>query len=234
LLAYTGHFPEHKYIMYSDNVDPYRLRAGWPWWASASETMMVSARQSPDSVQSVRIDPDVDRLAQEGAQPGVLLGPFEKINTADLPATHCQFPNTVYRKLNTQPPQDTAALRAYIAAHEQVSLALPEGAPQTLRAGRQQTLEVRVSVPAAAQPLHSAYYGEHPTLLRTTFYQSHDWPSDASAVEVPLEVDVWQPWTQTVPVQAPRKLGHYTLEISLISKNYRNWPVRLRLPVDVR
>ncbi|UPL49211.1 hypothetical protein [Hymenobacter sublimis] len=234
LLAYTSTYPERKFIMYPDNVDPHRLRAGWPWWASASETMMVSARHSPDSVQTVRVGWDIDQLAEAGSHPGVLLGPFETMNTADLPATYCRFPNTaVYRVLNTLPPLDTAALRPYIAAHQQVKLSLPSAVPTTWRAGRQQTVQVQINVPPAAQPLHSGTRVPHPTLLRTAFYKSHDWPSDTHPMEVALEVDVWQPWTQTVPLQAPRQPGRYTFEISLISKDYRDWPVRLRLPVEV-
>ncbi len=233
LLAYTSEFPERKFIMYPDNVDPHRLRAGWPWWASASETMMVSARHSPDSVQTVRVGWDIDQLAATGAQPGILLGPFETVNTADLPANYCRFPHTAYRVLNTLPPLDTAALRPYIAAHQQVQLALASPLPTTLQAGRQHTVQVQVSVPANAQPLHSGTRVPHPTLLRTAFYKPHDWPSDTNPMEVALEVDVWQPWTQTVALQTPRQPGRYTFEISLISKNYQDWPVRLRIPVEV-
>jgi hypothetical protein len=233
LLTYTRQFPERKYVMYPDNVDPYRLRAGWPWWASASETMMVSARHHPDSVQTIRVGWEVDQFMDEGSHPDVLLGPFEKMNASDLPAKYCRFPNTIYRKLNSQPPQDTAALGAYIAAHQQVSLALVGAAPTTFRAAHQQTLQVRVSVPTALQPLHSAYWGDHPTLLRTAFYKAHDWPSDTDPLGIALEVDVWQPWTQTIPVQVPRQPGRYTFEVSLTSKDYRDWPVRLRVPVEV-
>ncbi len=233
LLHYTSQFPERKFIMWPDNVDPHRLRAGWPWWASASETMMVSARQSPDSVQTVRVGWDIDQLADAGSHPGVLLGPFETMNSADLPANYTRFPNTTYRVLNTQPPQDTAALSAYISAHQQVTLALAEALPATLRVAHQYTVRVRVSVPAGAQPLHSGIRGPYPTLLRTAFYQTHDWPTDAEPTNVALEVDVWQPWTQTITLQTPRQPGHYTFEIGLISKDFRDWPVRLRLPVEV-
>jgi hypothetical protein len=233
LLAYTKQYPERKFIMWPDNVDPHRLRAGWPWWSLASETMMVSARHSPDSVQTVRVGWDFDQLVDVGSHPGVLLGPFETVPTAELPANYCRFPNTTYRALNTQPPQDTAALRAYIASHQQVALALAERFPGVLRAGKLRTVQVRVSVPAADQPLHSGIRGPYPTLLRTAFYKAHDWPSDSAPLETALEVDVRQPWTQTLAVQTPHKPGHYTFEVSLVSKNYRDWPVRLRVPVEV-
>ena len=219
--------------MWPDNVDPHRLRAGWPWWALASETMMVSARNSPDSVQTVRLGWDFDQLVDAGSHPGVLLGPFETVLTAEMPASYCRFPNTVYRVLNTQPPQDTAALRTYIANHQQVALTLAEKIPGVLRAGKLRTVQVRLSVPAAAQPLHSGIRGPHPTLLRTAFYKAHDWPTDSAPLETALEVDVRQPWTQTLAVQVPHKPGNYTFEVSLISKNYRDWPVRLRVPVEV-
>lgn len=233
LLAYTGQYPERKFLMYPDNVDPYRLRAGWPWWSMATETMMISAQPSPDSVQTVRVGWDLDQMTEAGAHPGVVLGPFEIINGTDLPASYLHFPNTAYRVLNTQPPQDTAALRPYIAAHQLTRLTLVDSLPTTWRAGRQHTVAVRVSVPAAAQPLHSGIRGPHPTLLRTAFLKAHDWPADTNPVEVALEVDVRQPWTQTVPVQAPQQPGHYTFEVSLVSKDYHDWPVRLRLPVEV-
>jgi hypothetical protein len=233
LLAYTKQYPERKFVMWPDNMDPHHLRAGWPWWALASETMMVSARHSPDSVQTVRLGWDFDQMLDTGSHPGVLLGPFETMPTAELPANYCRFPNTTYRALNTQPPQDTAALRAYIANHQQVALALTEKLSGSLRAGALGTVQVRVSVPAAAQPLHSGIRGPYPTLLRTAFYKSHDWPSGSAPLETALEVDIRQPWTQTLAVQMPPKPGHYTFEVSLISKNYREWPVRLRVPVEV-
>jgi hypothetical protein len=44
---------------------------------------------------------------------------------------------------------------------------------------------------------------------------------------------IWQSWTQTLALQIPRQTSHYILEISLISKNYRDWPVRLRMPIEV-
>ncbi|SHJ35661.1 hypothetical protein SAMN02745146_2900 [Hymenobacter daecheongensis DSM 21074] len=233
LMAYTRQFSERKFIMYPDNIDPHRLRVGWPWWAMASETMMVSARNSPDSAQTVQVGWEVERLAEAGAKPEVVLGPFETFTNADLPANYLRFASTPYRVLNTQPPQDTAALRPYIAAHQQVSLALATPLPATLPAGKQHKARIRVSVPAAAQPLHSGVRGPHPTLVRTAFYQDHDWPSDTEPTQVALEVDVWQPWTQTIGIQPPHKPGHYICEISLISLNYRAWPVRLRVPVEV-
>jgi hypothetical protein len=233
LLTYTRQFPERKYIMYPDNVDPQGLRAGWPWWAMASETMMVSARQNPDSVQTVRVGWDVDQLAAAGAQTTTFLEPFDNIPSAQVPTRYYRFPNTAYRVLNTQPPQDTAALRRYIGAHRQVQLQLVDSLPTAIRAGQVQQLRVQVRVPAAAQPLHSGIRGPYPTLIRSGFYKPHNWPSDTAPLEVALEVDVWQPWTQTIRVQAPHQPGRYTLEISLVSKDFQDWPVRLRRPVDV-
>jgi hypothetical protein len=46
-------------------------------------------------------------------------------------------------------------------------------------------------------------------------------------------VDIWQPWTQTLALQAPDQPGRYTFEVSLVSQNYRAWPVRVRIPVDI-
>ena len=234
VLAYTYQFPERKFVLYPDNVDPHRLRAGWPWWAMASETLVLSARHSPDSVQSIRVGWDVDQLVEAGARPGVLLEPFEASTIGVLPANYARFPaNTQYRSLNTQAPGDTAALRPYIAAHAAVRLTPLDELPKKLAPNQHYKLRLRIEVPATARPLHSGIRGPHPTLLRTVFYKAHDWPTDVAALEAPLEVDVWTPWTQTVPVEAPHQPGHYTLEVALISKDYQPWPVRVRIPVDV-
>ncbi|GAB3861105.1 hypothetical protein GCM10028822_40070 [Hymenobacter terrigena] len=233
LTNYTQQFPERKFIMWPDNVDPHRLRAGWPWWASASETMMVSACHNPDSVQTVRVGWDIDEMKRAGSEPGVLLGPFENMKSAELPGNYCRFPNTTYRVLNTEPPQEPNALNAYITAHEGIRLELAKPLPATLRAAHSQVVAVKITVPEAARPLHSGIRADHPTLLRTAFYKSHDWPSDTSPVQTALEVDVWQPWTQELLLQMPQQPGHYTCEISLVSRDYRDWPVRLRVPVEV-
>ena len=234
LLTYTRQFPGGKFLMQSDNVDPQRLRAGWPWWAMASETMLISAHHAPDSVQTVRVDGNLDGLAATGAKPGVLLGPFETLTTAGLPASYFHFSEAAtYRVLNTEPPHDTAALGPYVAARRATRLKLAGALPSVLRAGHSYTVPVQLLVPPAAQPLHSGIRGPHPTLLRTTFYKAGDWPSDTSPAEAPLEVDVWHPWTQTVVLNAPHQPGRYTLEIGLASRDYQPWPVRLRLPVEV-
>ncbi|MDF7812736.1 hypothetical protein P1X16_15255 [Hymenobacter sp. YC55] len=235
LVTYTRQFPEHKFLMYANNVDPYQLRTGWPSWALACETMMVSGCHGPDSIQTVRAEQDSNQLRRLEAEGGttVLHGPFEMLSPSNFPTNYCRFPATSYRTLNTQPPADTAALGAYITAHQRVSLALVNELPKTLRANRQHTVQIRVSVPTELQPLHSGIQVEHPTLLRTAFYKPHDWPTDAAPLETPLELDIWQPWMQTIALQTPQQPGHYTFEICLISKNYRDWPVRLRIPVEV-
>jgi len=235
LLAYTRQFPEHKYIMYPSNVDPYNLRAGWPWWSMASETVMTSAQHGPDSVQTVRVGWDIDELAQTGLQPGVFLTPFKTLKDSDLPNRYCHFPpNSTYRVLNTLSPLDTASLRSYIAAHAQVRLTLVDSLPAILRTAQDYTIPVRISVPPAAQPLHSSTRLPYPTALRTAFYQEdHEWPADVPPLPVALEVDVWQPWTQTLLVHTPKKPGRYIFDVSLISKGYRDWPVRVRVPVNV-
>ena len=235
LVAYTRQFPERKFLMHADNVDPYHLRVGWPSWALACETMMLSARHSPDSVQTIRAELDSNQLTQLEAAggPGIVHGPFETVNTNDFPTTYFRFPATSYRTLSTQPPADTAALGAYIAAHRGASLTLASELPKTLRANHQHTVRIKISVPATVQPLHSGTQVEHPTLLRTAFYKPHNWPTDVSPLDSPLELDVWQPWTQTLALQTPKQPGRYTFEVGLISKNYREWPVRLRIPVEV-
>ena len=235
LVNYTSQFPERKYLLYANNVDPYHLRAGWPSWALACETMLVSGRYDPDSVQTIRAELDSNQLKQLEASggPNVLHGPFETTITSYLPPNYTRFPATSYRALNTQPPSDTATLGAYITAHSGVKLDLVSVLPKTLEANRQYTLQIKVSVPTEIQPLHSGIQVEHPTLLRTAFYKPHDWPTDVLPMESPLELDIWQPWTQTVALRTPRQSGHYTFEVGLISKNYRDWPVRSRISIEV-
>ncbi|WP_019946980.1 hypothetical protein [Hymenobacter aerophilus] len=235
LLTYTRQFPERKFLMYPDNIDPYKLRAGWPWWAMASETTLISARHSPDSAQTVHVGWNIDELAQVGSKPGVLFGPFQTLATTDMPAAYVRFPaTTVYRVLNTAPPLDTAALRPYIEARQQVRLQLLDSLPATWRTGRQYSVRVRISVPLAARPLHSSTRLPHPTQLRTAFLKLHDWPTDVAPVSTPLEVDVWEPWNQTLMVATPQIPGRYTFEVRLVSRDYRDWPVQLRMPIEVR
>ncbi|MET4107319.1 hypothetical protein [Hymenobacter sp. UYP22] len=233
LLAYTRQFPERKYLMYPDNVDPQTLRAGWPWWAIPSETMVLSARHSPDSVQTVRVDWSIDYLAEQGANPANFLEPFGVEPASTVSPVYFRFPQTPYRVINSNPPQDTVALNAYIKAHRGVQLALLDSLPTTIKAGEQTTIPVEVRVPEQLRPLHSGTRVDHPTLVRTVFFKPHDWPSDTAPVEVPLEVDVWQPWQQTLRIQAPQQPGQYTLDIGLISRNYRTWPVHLRRTITV-
>lgn len=234
VLAYTKQFPEGKFLLYPNNIDPHQLRAGWPWWALASETLIRSAQQGPDSVQTIRVGWDIDALAQQGSQPGVLLGPFEELPANQMPARYVRFAApTTYRRLNSAPPQEPAALDAYIVGNRGVTLSLPDPAPARWTAGEQHAIRVGVAVPPANRPLHSAVWVAHPTLLQTAFYRDGDWPADAAPVPTPLELDVWQPWTQTLALRTPSRPGRYIFEISLISQNYRNWPVKLRFPIDI-
>ncbi|MGI4865030.1 MAG: hypothetical protein ACRYFZ_13995 [Janthinobacterium lividum] len=234
LMAYTKGFPERGYLMDDANADPTRLRAGWPWWASPYETMLLSTRTSPDSARAVYICNEWLRFVEANKTPGTFLSPFDVLPSYVLNANYFRLPNEHYlfRLLNTPPPADTAALGPYIAARRQTSLTLISF-PKTLKANRWRTALVRISVPAGAQPLHSGTRTAHPTMLRSRFIEAGGWPVQVPAVEVPLEVDVWHPWQQDIPLNCPTKPGKYTLEITFFSKDYRDWPVSLRLPVTV-
>ncbi|MBC6700564.1 hypothetical protein [Hymenobacter sp. BT190] len=233
LLTYTHALPERKFIINPDNVDPHHLRAGWPSWALPGETMLRSARYSPDSAQTIRAEQEaVSLLLELDARPATMFGPSEYYNQAELPRNYYRFPLTRYRLLNTAPPADASALQAYIAARPQIRLELPER-PQPLRANKQHAIEVKISVPDQLQPLHSGLLTPHPTLVRAAFYSGPNWPIAATFVESPLEVDVWQPWTQTIALRTPAEPGTYMFEVRLISKDFQEWPVRVQIPVEV-
>ncbi|WP_151086458.1 hypothetical protein [Hymenobacter baengnokdamensis] len=235
VLAYTHQFPERRFFLDDVNADPTRLRAGWPWWSTPYETLLLSARQQPNSARSVYVCNDMPHFTELGKQPGLFVAPFEQLPLQELPARYFRMPDTqlAYRLLNSDPPADTLALGPYIASRRQAHIELV-AIPETLKKDHQRTALVRISAPAAAMPLHSGLHTDHPTLVRSRFLGAGDWPTDVPSVEVPLEVDVWQPWLQDIPLSCPSKPGSYTLEISLFSKGYRDWPVQLRVPVEVK
>jgi hypothetical protein len=234
LLAYTKQFPERRFLMDDINGDPHHLRAGLPGWASSYETMLLSTRPSPDSAQVVLITNELPRFVEAGKTPGMFLATFDVFPSWELPAKYLRLPNpeATYHLLNTPPPADTAALGAYIAARYQAKLEFVE-LPKPLKAGGWRTVRIRIVAPAG-QPLHSGLRTDHPTLLRSQFLDPSVWPTDTEPVEVPLEVDVAHPWLQDIPVSCPTKPGKYLLQVSLFSRGYRDWPVQLRLPVEVK
>jgi hypothetical protein len=234
LLTYTRHFPERKFIMASRNLDERRLPESMPTWALPVETMMISAQRAPDSAQTIYLGLDANRASEASIRPETVFGPFETVAVHDFPANYLRFPVEKYRSLNTEPPQDTTALRTYIATHNQVLLTLVDSLPTVLKAGRSYSVPVQLSVPSMSQPLHSGIQGPHPTLLRATFSREKGWLSDMHPFEAPLEVDVWHPWIQNIVLQAPLEPGRYVVEIGLISKNYRPWPVVLERSVEVK
>lgn len=234
-LAYTKQFPEHRFLVENNNADPFRLRAGVPGWASSYETVLLSTRASPDSAQVLLLTGELPRFAEIGKTPGMFVSVFDIFPSKELPSRYIRLANeaATYRVLNTPPPvADTAALGAYITARRQVKLDYL-GLSKKLKAGAWRTVRVRISVPASGQPLHSGLQTPYPTMIRTRFTDPSGWPVDTPPIEAPLEVDVWHPWQQDVPLNCPTSAGEYMLEINLFSKNYHDWPVRLRLPVDV-
>jgi hypothetical protein len=236
VMTYGRQFPERRFLLNSANIDPLHLRAGWPWWASPYESLLLSSYASPDSAQTVFIAPDADRKLPEGQKPGIFLNAFTDTGSWDIDwdfsPRYFRMPRTTYRALNTPPPADTAALRSYIATRQGARIELL-AVPQGLEAGREHTLQVRITVPLVGQPLHSGLQAPHPTLLRTRFLQDK-WPNLAEPMELPLEVDVYQPWVQTLPLRCPTEPGKYDIQIELFSKGYRDWPVKLLVPVEVK
>ncbi|MBO0360900.1 hypothetical protein J0X19_23270 [Hymenobacter sp. BT186] len=235
MLAYTRQFPEHKFILAPENVNAERQAAGQPTWGITIESMLRSATYSPDSAQTIYAGTENYLLVEARAKGDLFIGPFEKWTIYDLPENYFRLPEKTYRTLNTPPPpEDTTALRTYIDARRAVRLTLADSLPAVLRSDRNQQVQVLVTVPNEAQPLHSSLNSSHPTLLRASFYQSPNWPSDVPPSETPLEVDVWHPWSQLITVHTPTTPGQYTLEITLFSKGYRDWPVRLLRTVEVK
>lgn len=232
VLAYTRQFPEQRFMLDDQNADPTHLREGRPWWASAYETALLSARYRPDSAQSVYITQPTRVAAGQGA--GHFVGEFDNMDLWDINGPYFRYTNRTdgYRALNTPSPTDTAALHSYLLAHQQTQIRLVD-LPRALKARRSRVVRVAISVPKSAGPLHSGLGGGHPTLLRSRFLDG-DWPVAETMTEVPLEVDVYQEWQQDLALSCPSKPGNYTLEIILFSQGYRDWPVRLRLPVTVK
>jgi hypothetical protein len=234
MVRYTSQFPEQKFILSPENANAERKLAGQPTWALPAEILLRSAQHSPDSAQTIYSGTEDYRLAEAKTRGDLFLGPFENLTVYDLPLNYSRLPGTPYRTLNTPPPpQDTTALSAYIDAHKDVRLVLADSLPTALRSGRSHNVHVLVTVPSEAQPLHSGLASSYPTLLRASFYKSQDWPSGVAPTETPLEVDVWHPWAQSVALQMPQEPGSYMLEISLFSRDYRTWPVRLLRKVEV-
>lgn len=235
-IRYTRQFPEHRFLLNSNNADPHQLRAGWPWWASPFESLLQSARYSPDSAQTILIASDLGRHEAQGQQTGTFLGPFDEFPMPDreLSARYFHLPSTKYRILNTSPPTDTAALQSYIADRKGIRLNVVSLA-KSLRAGQSGTVVVRLTVPAQAQPIHSGLQTDHPTLVRSQFLLAEpgQWSTGVEPTFSPLELDVYEPWTQTIPITCPAKPGRYELEIALLSRGYRDWPAVLRVPVTI-
>lgn len=234
LMAYTRPLPERRYLLDSNNVDPANLRAGTPYWASSYETILLSARPSPDSAQVIYITNEMDLRLEPSRTPGIFLGPFTAVPAKGLTASYFRVANDAagFRLLNTPPPAtDTIALRAYIAARRATQLALLH--LPTTSANYWGTVQVRIS-PPPGQLLHSGLRTNYGTVLRSRFLTSVDWPAENSTVEMPLEVDVDHPWVQNLPLNCPTKPGKYLLEVGLVSRNYRDWPVLVRVPVEVK
>lgn len=229
VLAYVKQYPERKYLLDQANADPYLQRAGS--WASPFETMLLSARVSPDSVQSLLV---TDRVAEFRPRLGTtdrILMPWDEVEYSWLPANYFRPPHTAYRLLNTPPPADTAALSAYIKARLKTKLEVL-GFAKKLRVDKVRPLALRLSSPPGLT-LHSGLGVSHPTVLTYRFLSADGWPVESEILTTPLEIDVDGTWAQHVVVVCPPAPGAYLLEVSLTSRGFRQWPTRVRFPVEV-
>ena len=232
VLTYTRQFPERKFFIDEQNANAHHQRA--PSWAAAYETMLLSARPGPDSARTVAVldAGQIVAALPAGQRPDAFVTPFQLLRRADLPARYLRLPNTPYRNLNTSPPAEPRALDAYLTALAGGRIELV-AVPRALRAGRPRAVVVRL-VPPASQVLRSGLAGPHPLLLIATFYSGPDWALDLPEPTTPLELDVYGAWEQPMQLECPPRPGHYTLEIKLISRGYRDASLRLRLPVTVQ
>lgn len=229
VLAYTQQYPERKYVLDQANAPASGQRVGS--WASSFETMLLSARASPDSVQSLLVTDRVAEFVPRLGTPDRLLMAWDEVEYGWLPQAYFRPPHTGYRLLNTAPPTDTTALSAYIRARAATQLQLL-GFNKKLRTGRVRMLEVRLRS-AAGLSLHSGLKVDHPTVLTYRFVAADKWGGASEVLTTPLEVDVDGTWTQTMTVVCPGIAGKYRFEVFLTSRNFRNWPVVARLPVEV-
>lgn len=229
VLRYTKPFSSHKVVFDRANVLPYHSDLSW---ATAYETLLLSARSGPSATHTIFITPKTEQMGWELAQPALLLTELEELPYTQLNPHYFQLPAAPYHRLNTPPPTDDLALRQYIASMKTVTLQF--AAPvRDFRAGQQQEVAVRITNPTA-QLLHSGLHVPHPTLFAYRFLTEDDWPARTKDVVNPLELDITQPWTQSINVVAPTEPGRYELEIRLISKDFADWPTQVRTPVEVK
>ena len=229
VLAYARQYPECKYIVDKANADPYQQRASS--WAASFETMLLSARPSPDSTQSLLLTDQVAPYLPRLGQTERVLMAWDESEYSWLPQEYFRLPKTVYRQMNTPPPADTAALSAYIQARRATKLQVL-GFAKKLYPNRLRALSVRISSPPDLD-LHSGLQTDHPTVLTYRFLAAANWPVPSEILTTPLEVDVRGTWSQDMMVVCPPEPGNYLLEVTLASRNFRNWPVQVRVPVEV-
>lgn len=233
-LAYTAQFPERRFLVDDVNIDTPHLRAGWPWWSTGYETLLLSSRPSPDSAQVFFVTNNIPGFLEHSKVPNTFMALFDFYSASELDSRYFRLRNEAasYRLINTLPPTDTSALRRYIAVHQRTSLTFVE-LPYTLKATHQQVVRVQVAPPPEARPLHSGMRTAHPTMLRSRFLDPSYWPVQTPPQDTPLDMDVWQPWQQDVVLNCPSKPGKYILEVMLVSKDYRDWPVTMHKLVEV-
>ena len=230
-IAYTRQFPEHKFIIDQANLDPYHQRS--ESWASPFESLLLSARYNPDSVQHVFVTNEVPVLVARSTQPNAISTPWGgTTGYAELPRQYIRLQPSNYRNLNTSPPTDTTTLSTYIAERHKVKLVFVAfSAP--LRVNKVRTLTIQITSPTG-KVLNSGLQTPYATMLTYRYFSSGNWPQAADIRSTQLELDIVGSWTQDMSIVGPHEPGQYILEVVLTSQNYRDWPIRLRLPVEVK
>ncbi|WP_324673406.1 hypothetical protein [Hymenobacter sp. GOD-10R] len=230
-LAYTRQFPEQKFIIDQANLDPQHQRI--VSWASPYESLLLSARHSPDSTRQLFVTNDVPALVGSAIPQDAVATPWgPPLSYRALPWQYMRPQPSSYRTLNTPPPADTAALATYMQERRDTQLKFVAiSAP--LRANKLRLLTLRIT-PPAAKVLHSGLHTPYPTVFTYRYFSSENWPQAAEVLTTPLEIDVEKEWTQDVPIIGPHEPGNYVLEVVLTSQNYHDWPVKLRIPIEAK
>jgi hypothetical protein len=229
IIQHTQSFPEQKVVIDQANLSNHTRHL---YWGSAYETMLLSARNHPDSARTVLIADKPNMMGWALGQPTLWLSAFEQVPYKEISPRYFQLAPSNYRLLNTNPPTQVAELKQYIDQMRTTTLQVVAEL-EPFKPNETKDIDVRLTNPTG-HVLHSGLQVSHPTLLTYRFFSTGNWLVTPTVSPSSLEVDVESvPWVQAVRVVAPRYPGPYELEILLTSQGLADWPVSVRVPVEV-